>query len=98
MRSSPPARDIAPEQDGFTTQGDRVETGVTTTDLDQATPGHVIPIPLDSSTSEPLPRAQPAPRRTRELRSRTKLIAKAAQVFEPSDQMHMSVDDDSDTT
>jgi hypothetical protein len=52
----------------------------------------VIPISSEMSTPEP------SPRPTRELRPRAKLVAKAARIFESSDPMHMSVDDDSDTT
>ena len=69
-----------------------MEMVMTPADPDQIIPTQVILISSDMSTPEP------SPRPTRELRPRTKMVAKAAQIFEPSDPTHMSIDDDSDTT
>jgi hypothetical protein len=68
------------------------------TDPDQITLVYVVPISSDVSTPEPLPRSQPSPRPTRELRSRAKPLARATQILSSSDPTHMSVNDDSDTT
>lgn len=92
MRSSPPAMESVAEDEDLTTSGDQMETEMTPAHLDKITPTHVVPISSEMSTPEP------SPRPTRELRPRTKMIARAAQTFEPSDPTHMSVDDDSDTT
>lgn len=92
MRSSPPAMESAAEEDDLTTGGDQMEMVMTPADPDQITPTQVIPISSEMSTPEP------SPRPTRELRPRTKMVAKATQIFEPSDPTHMSIDDDSDTT
>lgn len=92
MRSSPPAMKSAAEVEDLTTGGDEMEMGRTPADPDENIPTQVIPISSEMSTPEP------SPRPTRELRPRTKMVAKAAQIFEPSDPTHMSVDDDSDTT
>lgn len=98
MRSSPPAMEPAAEKDDLTMDADQMETEVTPRDLDQIMPTQVIPISSEMSTPEPLSQNERSPRPTRELRPRTKMVAKAAQIFEPSDPTHMSVDDDSDTT
>jgi hypothetical protein len=98
MRSSPPAMETATEQDGPSIQADRTEMEERSTDPDQITPVYVVPISSDMSTPEPLPRSQPSPRPTRELRSRAKPLARATQILSSSDPTHMSVDDDSDTT
>ena len=92
MRSSPPVMESVAEEEDLTTSGDQMETEMTPADLDKIIPTHVIPISSEMSTPEP------SPRPTRELRPRTKMIARAAQTFEPSDPTHMSIDDDSDTT
>jgi hypothetical protein len=92
MRSSPPAMEKAAEGAGLTTGGDQMEMVMTPADPDEIIPTQVIPISSEMSTPEP------SPRPTRELRPRAKLVAKAARIFESSDPMHMSVDDDSDTT
>lgn len=78
--------------------GDRIEMEMTPADLDQIVPTQVIPISSQMSTPEPLSQNEPSPRPTRELRPRTKLVARAAQIFEPNDPTHRSIDDDSDTT
>lgn len=98
MRSSPPAMETAPEQDDSVIQEDQAEMEVTPTDSGQATVMHLIPISSKNSTPEPLPRDQPSPRPTRELRPRTKHFVRMTQVLSSSDPTHMSVDDDSDTT
>lgn len=92
MRSSPPAMVTAAEDEDLTTPGDQMETEMTPADPDQTTPTQVIPSSSEMSTPES------SPRPTRELRPRTKMVARAAQIFEPSDPTHMSIDDDSDTT
>ena len=84
--------ETAAEDEELTTSADQMETDMASADLDQITPTHLVPISSEMSTPEPSP--QP----TRELRPRTKVVAKAAQIFEPSDPTHMSIDDDSDTT
>ena len=80
------------EDEELTTSADQMETDRTSADLDQTTQTHVVPISSEMSTPEP------SPRPTRELRPRTKMIARVDQILEPSDQTHMSVDDDSDAT
>jgi hypothetical protein len=80
------------EEEHLTMNGDRTEMEMTPADPDEIIPTQVIPISSEMSTPEP------SPRPTRELRPRTKMTAKEAQIFEPSDPTHMSVDDDSDTT
>ena len=92
MRSSPPAMEPAAEGEDLTTDGDQMEMVRTPNDPDEIIPTQVISISSEMSTPEP------SPRPTRELRPRVKMVAKAAQIFESSDPMHMSVDDDSDTT
>jgi hypothetical protein len=92
MRSSPPAMGSAAEGEDLTTGGDQMEIVRTPAGPDEIIPTQVIPISSEMSTPEP------SPRPTRELRPKTKMVAKAAQIFEPSDPTHMSIDDDSDTT
>ena len=92
MRSSPPAMESVAEKDDLTMGEDGIGTETTPADPDQIVPSQVIPISSEMSIPEP------SPRPTRELRPRAKLIAKSAQIFEPSDPTHMSIDDDSDAT
>ena len=92
MRSSPPAMESAAAEEDLTVGGDQMEIVTTPADAHGIIPTQVIPISSEMSSPEP------SPRPTRELRPRTKMVAKAAQIFEPSDPTHMSVDDDSDTT
>lgn len=98
MRSSPPAMAMVAEDDDLTTGGDQMEAEMTPADRSHISPTQVIPISSEISTPEPLPQNEQATRTTRELRPRTRMIARAAQIFEPSDPTHMSIDDDSDTT
>ena len=98
MRSSPPTMESAAEEDDLTIDGDRIEMEITPADPNQIAPTQVIPTSSEMSTPEPLPRNEPSPRPTRELRPRTKMVARAAQIFELNDPTHMSIDDDSDTT
>jgi hypothetical protein len=103
MRSSPPAMEPVEEEEeeeeeDLIMNGDQMEMESTPTDPDRIIPTQVIPISSEMSTPEPLPQNEPSPRPTRELRPRTKLVARVAQIFEPSDPTHMSIDDDSDTT
>jgi hypothetical protein len=97
IRSSPPAMELAAEQDDASIQGDQVDMEVTPADSDQDSPSQVIPISSEMSTPEPLPRSQSIPQPTRELRPRTKLFARATQNPSLNDPTHMSIDDDSDT-
>jgi hypothetical protein len=98
MRSSPPTMESAAEEDDLTIDGDRIEMEITPADPNQIAPTQVIPTSSEMSTPEPLPRNEPSPRPTRELRPRTKMVAREAQIFELNDPTHMSIDDDSDTT
>lgn len=100
IRSSPPAMEPVAENDDLTMDGDQMDREKTPADPEQIIPTQAISISSEMSTPEPdpLPQNEPSPRRTRELRPRTKMVAKAAQIFESSDLTHMSVDDDSDTT
>lgn len=92
LRSSPPAMGPAAEEENFTMDGDQIEMVMTPADPDETIPTQVILMSLEMSTPEP------SPRPTIELRPRAKFIAKAAQIFEPSDPTHISIDDGSDAT
>lgn len=92
MRSSPPAMETVAEDETPTTGGDQMEMEGTPANRNHISLAQVIPISSEMSTPEP------SPRPTRELRPRTRMMARAAQMFESSDPTHMSVDDDSDTT
>ena len=98
IRSSPPAMETLAEDEDLTTGGDQMEMEMTPADRSHTSPTQVIPISSEMSTPEPLPQNEQASRTTRELRPRTRMIARASQIFETSDPTHMSVDDDSDTT
>lgn len=98
VRSSPPAIEAAPEQEGSVIQEDQAEMEVMPADSGKATPLGLTPISSNNSTPEPLPRDQTSPRPTRELRPRTEHFARATQILSSSDPTHMSVDDDSDST
>lgn len=92
MRSSLLAIGSVAEGEDLTTGGDRMEIVRTPADPDEFIPIQTILISSEMSIPEP------SPRPTRELRPRTKIVAKAAKIFEPSDPTHISIDDDSDTT
>jgi hypothetical protein len=87
MRSSPPAMESAAEQDDLSIERDQAKIEMTPADSDQASPLLVIPIPSDVSTPEPLPQNRSSPRPTRKLRPRTKLIARATQIFSSDDPL-----------
>jgi hypothetical protein len=98
MCSSPPTMEPAAEEDGLTMDGDRIAMEITPAVRNQIIPTQAIPISSEMSTPEPVSQNEPSPRPTRELRPRTKLVTRVAQIFEPNDPTHMSIDDDSDTT
>jgi hypothetical protein len=98
MRSSPPAIEAITEQGHPSIQEDQVEMEITPADPDQASTSQVIPISSDTNTPEPLLQSHSSSRPTRELRLRTKLIARITQNLSFDDSNHMSVDDDSDST
>ena len=86
------------DQDDLPTQGGQMEMDATPSDPETTAPTDVVEISSNIDVHPIMPRDQSLPRLVKEVRSFTESLTRATQLHISSDQMHMSIDDDSAST